>query len=69
MLWRPKKKPKPAPTMVCAVCGGTMHLHNTLPRVEHVPELRTFKCGACGVFKTVEFDPPKPILKKLARRP
>ena len=41
-------------TIPCKACGANMKLVGVLPRVGSLPELRTFRCHACGNVRTIE---------------
>ncbi len=43
----------------CAVCGQPMRLIKILPSVATLPELRTYKCDACGVMVTDAIEDEK----------
>jgi uncharacterized Zn finger protein len=38
--------------VLCPSCGGAMSLARVLPKFGPHPELRTFKCEACGEVDT-----------------
>jgi hypothetical protein len=35
---------------LCPNCGRPMHLTRITPRSGGLPEMRTYKCGECGVW-------------------
>jgi DNA-directed RNA polymerase subunit M/transcription elongation factor TFIIS len=40
----------------CPNCGRSMHLTRTTPRSGGLPDVRTYKCGECGVWATTAAD-------------
>ena len=43
-------------TIACPCGGGALELVGKTPRVGPYPELKTFRCSACGEVSTVESD-------------
>jgi hypothetical protein len=43
------KEPRP-----CQECSEPMALVSSVPRLSHMPELHTYKCGSCGNVETIE---------------
>jgi hypothetical protein len=49
--------PASEPTSPACPCGGSaLELVGKTPRVGPYPELKTFRCSACGEVSTVESD-------------
>ena len=40
----------------CELCSGSMRLVGTIPKFGIIPELRTFRCEACGHVDTFEHN-------------
>jgi hypothetical protein len=40
--------------IACIHCGARMTLVQVMPKLGALPELRTFRCTACGVARTTE---------------
>jgi hypothetical protein len=45
---------KHQPQHRCEHCRGFMKLSGVIPAASKLPELRTYRCGRCGIFRTVE---------------
>jgi hypothetical protein len=43
-----------AEKLACIVCGAPMTLERVTPQLGTLPELRTFRCTACGVVRTTD---------------
>jgi len=40
----------------CDICGTAMRLVRLMPKAGPLPELRTFRCDACGHVRTEETE-------------
>jgi len=53
LVMRDSLQPSERPVVsrpLCPNCGRPMHLDRVTPRTGGLPELRSFKCGECGLW-------------------
>ena len=45
----------------CPDCGGDLGIAWIVPRMAHLPEIRTFRCEGCKALFTDQGEPDRPL--------